>query len=71
MATFGSEPKLVARSAARSAISASSSAVGSMFTIVSAQKKIRSFSTRMCAADTRDTPGFKPRIWMAGRIVSG
>ena len=71
MATFGSAPKLVARSAASSAISANSSALGSMFTIVSAQKKIRSFSTRMWAADARDTPGFRPRIWMAGRMVSG
>ncbi len=42
-----------------------------MFTIVSAQKKIRSFSTSTCAADTRETPGFSPTIWMAGRMVSG
>jgi len=70
-ATLGSTSKLLARSAASSAISASSADVGWMFTMVSAQKKIRSFSTSTWAADTRETPGFSPTICSAGRIVSG
>ena len=71
IATRGSMSNTRAVSAARTAISASSSAVGWMFTIVSAQKNTRSFSTSTCAADTRDTPSFRPTIWMAGRMVSG
>ena len=71
IATRGSMSKTRAVSAARHAISASSSAVGSMLTIVSAKKNSRSLSTSRCSAETRDTPSRRPTSWMAGRIVSG
>jgi hypothetical protein len=47
IATRGSKSKRRAASAVRIAISASSSAVGSMLTVVSAKKNVRFFSIRM------------------------
>ena len=71
IAIRGSTSNTRAVSAVRQAISASSSAVGSMLTIVSAQKNSRSFSTSSCVADTRDTPSRRPTICSAGRMISG
>jgi len=71
IATRGSSPSRRTNAAASVAVSASVSASGSMFTVVSAKNRISRSSTIMYSPATRRTPGAVPMACSAGRIVSG
>ena len=71
IAMRGSRLNRRAVSAVMIAISASCSAVGSMFTVVSARTSIRPLNISRYAPETCFTPGRVLMIWSAGRIVAG
>ena len=71
MAMRGSMLNRRAVSAVRMAISAKSSAVGSMVTVVSARISIRPLNISRYAPETLFTPGRVLMICSAGLIVAG
>ena len=71
MAMRGSRLKRFAVSAVSAAISASCSASGSMFTVVSARRTTRFLNISRYAPETCFTPGRVFTICRAGRMTSG
>jgi len=67
----GSTPIAWTASATWSAMSARVSASGSMLMLASAKNFTESLSTIMYIPVATLTPGLRPRIWRAGRMVSG